>query len=123
MTSIICKRKCPKCKTYYLYDPYCNAGGDYYNTIFGFVLQAFCPVCGDMIPPIEIKDIDYISNNMLIRFSRTLALQHNLRFTETAKVAKKLHGFTDVKTAIMVFSSEFKIPIDLVQQSYMEFLG
>jgi len=68
-----------------------DCGGDYHETIMGYVLQRYCinPDCkqnGLMRPGLVEKDPDYISNNQLKRFYKKLAYINNLGMEHTRKI-------------------------------------
>ena len=121
MGFVLCGKKCPRCNVNYVYESFCC--GDWYNTIYGYVHQAFCPKCGYMIPPISKKNPFYISNNGILELSRMLSIHNNIKFQETKKIAKGLSGFNDFNIVIKVFSEKLDIPIDEVSKLFTELIS
>jgi hypothetical protein len=114
---ILSEHECKKCKVRYVYDPYCS--GDWHSTIYGYQLQAFCPICGDMMPIISERSPEEISNNNKKRILSKLATDHHLRYKEIMSIyhdrLKKIDDRVDFAKAV---SKELKINFDEVKSLF-----
>jgi len=111
---ILTNMKCNHCNVNHVKNPDCLS--DYYPTKkYGYVLQSYCPECGRMLPLIEEKPENYISNNNKKRLLNRIALEYNYRFKELMKNIFYKHKDINVKDDfIRIVAKETNLPVDKI---------
>lgn len=108
-----CEYICPNCGVHFLRDSHCS--GDYHPTIFGIVLQSYCPVCGDMEPIVEEMDETKISNRKKRFIFRKCAYERKKRPQEVLELYQKnLKYIQDKNEYMRKCAVVFQLPLERV---------
>jgi len=84
-----------------------DVSADYYPTHVGIILQSWCPICGQMIPLVEERNIDYISNNRKKRIAHRCAIAYNRGCKDFRNIVNsKLRDVNDIQIFIDHFARE-----------------
>jgi len=87
----------------------------YYPTHIGIVPMSWCPVCGKMIPLVEERDPDFISNTMKKRIAHRCATVYKRGYREFKNIVdKKLDQVKDKEHFINRFAVEAGLSQDQV---------
>lgn len=117
LVSVMSKRKCeficPNCGVHFLRDEACS--GDYHSTIYGIVLQSYCPICGEMEPLVEEMDETKISNRKKRYIFGKCAYEQKKRPQDVLDVYRKnlkfIHGKNEYLRKCAIF---FQLPLERV---------
>ena len=109
--TVICEDLCKDCAVHFMKNP--EILGDY---DIGGTLLRYCPLCGQMLPFLEIslrRESDDISNTQKRRVGVRVAKKNNLDFVEVYNVIKNLKDIKKEKDFVRTFEIELKRTFNL----------
>ena len=119
MSQKICEYICPNCGVHFLRDANCS--GDYHPTIYGIVLQSYCPVCGEMEPIVEEQDETYISNRKRRYIFGKCAFEKQKRPQDIISLYHdELKYIKDKNEFIRTCAKRFMLPLERVASFFYE---
>ena len=111
---IFLKKSCSNCGGQRVKNP--NCGTDYYPCEGGITLQDECLKCGVMQPPVEGKDVDYISENRKKRILIRIARAFGFDYKQTKKIIFITKNIHDEFPFFIICSKKLDIPLYKIQQ-------
>jgi len=113
---VLSNNRCPVCGQKRIRRP--DVGGDYFETIEGFVCQEYCNNnCsrnGMLYPLIQGRDLSFISNRGKKSVAAKIAGIYKLSFKETKDIARSIDT-NNKKDFIKIFQDKIQHPVEVIK--------